>query len=74
MEGRAVKRPMASDLRESGSLEQDADVITMLYRDIKYNETADRDKIELIVVKNRHGQDGKTEHRFIGETFSINDL
>lgn len=74
VEGRAVKRPMASDLRESGSLEQDADVITMLYRDSKYNEIADRDKIELIVVKNRHGQDGKTEHRFIGETFSINDL
>jgi replicative DNA helicase len=73
VENRANKRPSASDLRESGSLEQDADVITMLYRDGKYNDSSDKDKIEMIVVKNRHGQDGTTHHRFIGETYSVLD-
>ncbi len=50
------KRPMPSDLRESGSIEQDADAIMFLYNDALYNkETATPNKIELIIAKNRHG-------------------
>ncbi len=50
------KRPMPSDLRESGSIEQDADAILFLYNDAIYNkETANPNKIELIIAKNRHG-------------------
>jgi len=50
------KRPMPSDLRDSGSIEQDADAILFLYNDALYNkETANPNKIELIVAKNRHG-------------------
>lgn len=50
------KRPMPSDLRESGSIEQDADAIMFLYNDSLYNkETANPNKIELIIAKNRHG-------------------
>ena len=49
-------RPMPSDLRESGSIEQDADAILFLYNDAIYNkETANPNKIELIIAKNRHG-------------------
>jgi len=50
------KRPMPSDLRESGSIEKDADAILFLYNDALYNkETANPNKIELIIAKNRHG-------------------
>ncbi len=50
------KRPMPSDLRDSGSIEQDADAILFLYNDSLYNkETANPNKIELIIAKNRHG-------------------
>ncbi len=50
------KRPILSDLRESGSIEQDADAIMFLYNDAIYNkETANPNKIELIIAKNRHG-------------------
>jgi replicative DNA helicase len=50
------RRPMLSDLRESGSIEQDADAIMFLYNDAIYNkETANPNKIELIIAKNRHG-------------------
>ncbi len=50
------KRPMPSDLRESGSIEQDADAILFLYNDAIYNkETANPNKIELIIAKTRHG-------------------
>ena len=50
------KRPLPSDLRESGSIEQDADAIMFLYNDAIYNkETANPNKMELIIAKNRHG-------------------
>lgn len=57
-EARLNRRPM-SDLRESGSLEQDADVVMFLYRDAYYNRnTEDKDVIENIIAKNRNGQVG----------------
>ena len=56
VEARQVKRPMLSDLRESGSLEQDADLVAFLYREDYYNpETENQNITELIVAKNRNG-------------------
>ena len=56
VESRQVKRPMLSDLRESGSLEQDADLVAFLYREDYYNpETENQNITELIVAKNRNG-------------------
>ncbi len=55
-EGRQDKRPMLSDLRESGSIEQDADIVLFIYRDDYYNkETGEINTAECIVAKNRHG-------------------
>lgn len=59
VEQRTNKRPMLSDLRESGSIEQDADLVAMLYRDEYYNpETPDRGITEVIIAKSRHGSVG----------------
>jgi replicative DNA helicase len=59
VETRNNKRPMMSDLRESGSLEQDADLILMLYRDAYYNpDTPDKNTTELIISKHRNGATG----------------
>lgn len=62
VESRTDKRPMLSDLRESGSIEQDADIVLFLYRDAYYNKESTRQNIsECIVAKNRHGETGTVE-------------
>jgi replicative DNA helicase len=65
VEARQVKRPMLSDLRESGSLEQDADIVAFLYRDDYYNPQTDKPNItELIIAKHRNGSIGTVELYF----------
>ncbi len=62
VEGRSDKRPILSDLRESGAIEQDADCVMFLYRDEYYNENSDEKGVaECIVAKNRHGETGKVK-------------
>lgn len=66
LESRADKRPMLSDLRESGSLEQDADVVMFLYRDELYNsESPDRGTAEVLVAKHRSGPTGMVRLAFL---------
>ena len=65
VENRFNKRPILSDLKESGSIEQDADLVLMLYRDSYYNESITEDDItELIVAKHRNGSIGKIKLSF----------
>ena len=73
VEGRQDKRPILSDLRESGAIEQDADSVMFLYRDEYYNEnTEDKGLAECIVSKNRHGETGTVKLQWFGpyQTFS----
>ena len=63
----ADHRPMLSDLRESGSIEQDADIVMFLYRDEYYNPDTEKKNIgEVIVAKNRHGETGTVELVWFG--------
>ena len=56
MKNRAEKRPVLSDIRESGAIEQDADYVLFAYRDAMYNPQASMNDLELIIAKNRHGE------------------
>ncbi len=70
------KRPILSDLRESGAIEQDADIVLFIYRDDYYNEDSEKKNIaEIIVAKNRHGATKTVELQWIGQytTFTNQD-
>ena len=74
-EKREDKRPMLSDLRESGAIEQDADIVMFLYRDDYYKEDSEKRNIaECIVAKNRHGETGKVELRWMPEYTTFGTL
>ena len=73
-ESRTDKRPMLSDLRESGAIEQDADEVLFLYRDEYYNENSeDKGVAECIVSKNRHGEVGTVKLQWIPQYQTFTD-
>lgn len=73
-EGRSDKRPVLSDLRESGSIEQDADSVMMLYRDDYYNpNTEEKNIAECIVAKNRHGEIGTVKLQWLPQYTTFAD-
>ncbi len=61
-------RPQLADLRESGAIEQDADLVAFVYRDEIYNEEAVKGEAELIILKHRNGETGTIKLVFLGET------
>ena len=75
VEKRTNKRPMLSDLRESGSIEYEADIVLFLYRDEKYREDSpDKGKVEVIIEKNRNGRIGMARLAFLDYFQRFEDL
>ena len=76
----ASKRPMLSDLRESGSIEQDADMVLFLYRPEYYGLEVDEDNNptqgvgEIIIAKHRNGETGRVRLKFVGKYVKFTDL
>lgn len=66
-ESRGDRRPILSDLRESGAIEQDADVVILLYRDNYYNKDSEDNSTELIIAKHRNGETGTVKLTFLNE-------
>ena len=73
-EHREDKRPMMSDIRESGAIEQDADVVAFLYRESMYDPSADPSETEFIIRKHRAGPTGTVKLHFNAETVSFCDV
>lgn len=73
VESRSDKRPMMSDIRDSGSVEQDADVIMFLYRDKYYNKDSNDNTLEMIIAKNRNGPVGTVKTLYNEHTGVITD-
>jgi replicative DNA helicase len=75
VESRQDKRPILSDLRESGSIEQDADVVLFIFREELYEQNTDRKNIaDIIVAKHRNGPTGQVSLRFVSEETKFVDL
>ena len=74
-ESRQDKRPMLSDLRESGAIEQDADIVMFLYRDDYYNaDSEDHNLAECIIAKNRHGETRKVQLQWLPEYTAFSSI
>ena len=74
-ESRTGKRPMLSDLRESGAIEQDADIVLFLYRDGYYNKDSENPNLaECIIAKNRHGETGTVQLQWMPEFTTFSDM
>lgn len=75
LENREDKKPRLSDLRESGAIEQDADLVLFIYREARYKKTDDNsEQATIIIAKNRHGRTGEVGLRFIEENTAFTDL